>query len=135
MAALDPPPEIGSSPLGHASFEEEAYGPVPEGEDFFLAVPMEPTRAGDGQAEGREEVDSFSDSSLALLQPGGSGEMEAAPHQRRGGGTIPWDCHRRVGGLLLSTYGRGSKEGVSRQAHAVVSPGFSEAGVTGSPRH
>jgi hypothetical protein len=85
MAALNPPPEIGSSPLGHVSFEEEAYGPVPEGEDFFLAIPMEPTRAGDGQAGGRKEVDSSPDSSLALLQPGGSGEVEAALHQRRGG--------------------------------------------------
>jgi hypothetical protein len=89
MAALDPPPEIGSFPLGHVSFEEEAYGPVPEGEDFFLAVSMEPTRAGDGQAEGREEVDSSPDSSLALLQPGESWEVEPAPHQRRGRGPPP----------------------------------------------
>jgi hypothetical protein len=25
--------------VGHVSFEEEAYGPVPEGEDFFWPYP------------------------------------------------------------------------------------------------
>jgi hypothetical protein len=99
VAALDSSPGIGSSAFEHVSFEEEAYGPVPEGEDFFLAVPMEPTRVGDCQTGGGEEVDSSPDSSLALLQPGESWEVEPAPHQRRGSGpspgtvTVEWvDC-------------------------------------------
>jgi hypothetical protein len=86
-------------PLEHASFEEEAYVPVPEGEDFFLAVPMEPTRAGESQVGGSEEDDNSADSSLALLQPGGSGEVEIVLHQRNGRGpspgtvTVEWvDC-------------------------------------------
>jgi hypothetical protein len=100
---------------------------------IFWPFPWSPHGLGEGQAGSREEVDSSPDSSLAWLQPGGSGKLEAAPHQRRGR-TIPWDCHRKVSRFLLTTDGRGSQEGVPRPAHAVVSPEFSEAGVTGSHR-